>query len=99
MPEEIVGVLVVDDEEEIRKILSRILEQEGFKVVTAPNGQQAMQKICFDAPDAVLLDVRMPGLNGMEVLKKIKEIDETSSVKLGSSFQIDFLRVNRAGNI
>src|SRR3989339_226040 len=79
-------VLVVDDEEEIRKILSRILEQEGFKVVTAPNGQQAMQKICFDAPDAVLLDVRMPGLNGMEVLKKIKEIDDGLPVVLVTAY-------------
>lgn len=86
MAEHISHVLVVDDEEEIRKILSRILEQEGFKVVTAPNGQQAMQKICFDAPDAVLLDVRMPGLNGMEVLKKIKEIDDDLPVVLVTAF-------------
>ena len=86
MAEHISHVLVVDDEEEIRKILSRILEQEGFKVVTAPNGQQAMQKICFDAPDAVLLDVRMPGLNGMEVLKKIKEIDDNIPVVLITAY-------------
>ena len=53
-------VLVADDEEEIRKILSNILEKEGFEVITASDGEQAMQKICFDSPDAVLLDVRMP---------------------------------------
>jgi CheY-like chemotaxis protein len=61
-------ILVVDDEEEIRKILSRILEKEGFRVITAPDGEQAQRRICFDAPDIVLLDVRMPGLSGMEVL-------------------------------
>jgi len=86
MAEHISSILVVDDEEEIRKILSHILEKEGFKVVTAPDGQQAMQRICFDAPDAVLLDVRMPGLNGMEVLKKIKEIDDDLPVVLVTAY-------------
>ncbi|MCX5826265.1 MAG: sigma-54 dependent transcriptional regulator [Deltaproteobacteria bacterium] len=79
-------VLVADDEEEIRKILSNILEKEGFEVITASDGEQAMQKICSDIPDAVLLDVRMPGLNGMEVLKKIKAIDENLPVVLVTAY-------------
>jgi len=79
-------ILVVDDEEEIRKILSYILEKEGFKVITASDGQQAMEKICFDTPDAVLLDVRMPGLNGMGVLKKIKTIDDNLPVVLVTAY-------------
>ncbi len=79
-------ILVADDEEEIRKILGRILEKEGFKVITAPDGQQALQRICFDSPDIVMLDVRMPGLNGMEVLKKIKEIDDDLPVILVTAY-------------
>jgi two-component system nitrogen regulation response regulator GlnG len=79
-------VLVADDEEEIRNILSRILEKEGFEVITASDGEQAMQKICSDIPDAVLLDVRMPGLNGMEVLKKIKAIEENLPVVLVTAY-------------
>ncbi|MHB8090222.1 MAG: sigma-54-dependent transcriptional regulator [Syntrophales bacterium] len=79
-------VLVADDEEEIRSILSRILEKEGFEVITASDGEQAMQKICSDIPDAVLLDVRMPGLNGMEVLKKIKAIEENLPVVLVTAY-------------
>ena len=55
MAEHISRVLVVDDEEEIRKILSRILEKEGFEVITAPDGEQALQKICFDTPDMSVL--------------------------------------------
>src|SRR3989304_2435056 len=86
MAEHIPRVLVVDDEEEIRKILSKILEKEGFKVITAPDGQQALEKICFDTPDAVLLDVRMPGLDGMEVLKKIKAIDDNLPVGLVTAY-------------
>ena len=86
MAKHISRVLVVDDEEEIRKVLSRILEKEGFEVITAPDGQLALQRICFDAPDIVLLDVRMPGLNGMEVLKKIKEIDDGLPVVLVTAY-------------
>lgn len=86
MDERIPRVLVVDDEEEIRKILSNILEKEGFEVITATDGEQAMQKICSDIPDAVLLDVRMPGLNGMEVLKKIKSIEENLPVVLVTAY-------------
>jgi DNA-binding NtrC family response regulator len=86
MPDHKSRVLVADDEEEIRKVLSRILEQEGFEVVTASDGGQAMQKIFSDTPDAVLLDVRMPGLNGMDVLKKIKEIDDNLPVVLVTAY-------------
>ena len=86
MAEHIPRVLVVDDEEEIRKILSNILEKEGFKVITSPDGQQAMEKICFDTPDAVLLDVRMPGLSGMDVLKKIRAIDGNLPVVMVTAY-------------
>ncbi|MBI4763681.1 MAG: sigma-54-dependent Fis family transcriptional regulator [Deltaproteobacteria bacterium] len=79
-------VLVVDDEKEILNILTYILEKEGIKVITAPDGDQAMQKICFATPDAVLLDVRMPGLNGLEVLKNIKKIDDDLPVVLITAY-------------
>jgi two-component system nitrogen regulation response regulator GlnG len=78
--------MIVDDEEEIRKILKQILEKEGVRVVTASDGQQAMQKIFAERPDVVMLDVRMPGLNGMDVLKKIKEIDDDLPVVLVTAY-------------
>ncbi|MFH0788148.1 MAG: sigma-54 dependent transcriptional regulator [Pseudomonadota bacterium] len=86
MVDRIGRVLVVDDEEEIRKILTHILEKDGIEVITASDGDQAMQKIYFDTPDGVLLDIRMPGLNGMEVLKKIKEIDDNLPVVLVTAY-------------
>jgi DNA-binding response OmpR family regulator len=82
MAERTAYILVVDDEEEIRKILTHILEKEGFRVVTAPDGQQTMQQILLEAPDFILLDVCMPGPSGMEILKKIKEIDDVLPVVL-----------------
>lgn len=75
-------VLVVDDEEKIREILTCILENEGIKVSSTPDGYQAMQRIYFETPDVVFLDIHMPGLNGMEVLKKIKEMDDDLPVVL-----------------
>lgn len=86
MAEHIPSVLVVDDEKEIREILSRILEKEGFKVITTPDGQHAMEEICFDTPDVVLMDVHMPGLDGMEVLKKIKAIDNNLPIVLVTAY-------------
>ena len=86
MTEYISHVLVADDEEEIRKILRNILEKEGYKVVTVPDGLQAMEKINFDTPDVVLLDVRMPGLNGMDILKRIKAIDGNLPVVLITAY-------------
>jgi len=86
MAEHVSSILIVDDEEEFRNILRYILEKEGFKVVTALDGEQALQKICLEAPDAVLLDVCMPGLNGMEVLKKIKEIGDDLPVVLVTAY-------------
>ncbi|OHE23951.1 MAG: hypothetical protein A2X92_05365 [Syntrophus sp. GWC2_56_31] len=66
--------------------MSGILEKEGFNVITAPEGRQAIEKICFNTPDVVLLDVRMPGLNGMEVLKKIKALDDNLPVVLVTAY-------------
>ena len=67
-------ILIVDDEEEIRDILSRLVRQEGFAALEAADGEQALALVERDAPDAVLLDVRMPGLDGMEVLSQVRTL-------------------------
>ncbi|MGM0787905.1 MAG: sigma-54-dependent transcriptional regulator, partial [Thermodesulfobacteriota bacterium] len=65
-------ILIVDDEESILKSLSGILMDEGFETITAKNGYEALQRIEEQAPDLVLLDIWMPGLDGIETLKEIK---------------------------
>ncbi|MFP4452078.1 MAG: sigma-54-dependent transcriptional regulator, partial [Desulfobacterales bacterium] len=65
-------ILIVDDEESILKSLSGILMDEGFETITATNGYEALQRIEEQAPDLVLLDIWMPGLDGIETLKEIK---------------------------
>jgi two-component system, NtrC family, nitrogen regulation response regulator NtrX len=66
-------VLVVDDEASIRKSLSGILEDEGFYVICASNGYEALKLIESEAPDVVLLDIWMQGMDGIETLKEIKK--------------------------
>lgn len=78
--------LVVDDEEAMRSILTRILEMEGIRVLSAADGQQAIQMIRTNTPDVVLLDVRMPGLNGIEVLKTIRQTNSHLPVVLITAY-------------
>ena len=65
-------ILVVDDESSIRQSLSAILEDEGFDVFMAHDGATALELIGKELPDAVLLDIWMPGQDGLEVLKEIR---------------------------
>jgi len=68
-------ILVVDDEHVIQNLLKQILVKEGYRVLTASNGQMAVQKVRDVHPDLVLLDMRMPGIDGAETMKQIKAID------------------------
>jgi len=68
-------VLVVDDEESMRDSCSQILIKDGFQVDTAENGSIGLEKIKESKPDLVLIDLKMPGINGMDVLEKTKEIE------------------------
>jgi len=67
-------ILVVDDEKDIRISLTGILEDEGYQVVTAASGNEALEKLREDLPDLVLLDIWMPGMDGLETLEKIKKL-------------------------
>ncbi len=66
-------VLVVDDEEVIRDYFTRTLME--YKVLTAASGEEALDIVKKDRPNLVLLDIRMPGIDGIETLRRIKEID------------------------
>jgi len=67
------SILVVDDEPSILQTLSGLLSDEGFEVTTAANGYEALKLIEADSPDLVLLDIWMPGIDGIETLKEIKK--------------------------
>jgi two-component system nitrogen regulation response regulator NtrX len=67
------SILIVDDEPSILQSLGGLLSDEGFEVHTAPNGYEALKVIDREAPDLVMLDIWMPGIDGLETLKEIKK--------------------------
>lgn len=67
-----IKILVVDDEETVRVLLQRILKNAGYDVLTAANGEEALSVITKGGIDMALLDIKMPGLSGVDVLGKIK---------------------------
>ena len=69
-------VLVIDDEAAIRDSLRMILEYEDYQFVGAASGQEALDIVRRERPDIVLLDIKMPGMDGMEVLRKLRALDE-----------------------
>jgi two-component system, OmpR family, phosphate regulon sensor histidine kinase PhoR len=75
-----IHVLVVDDEQDIREGSERILKRMGFSVSTAASGETALERFQEKKPDIVLLDLKMPGMDGMEALKRIREIDARAIV-------------------
>ena len=68
-----VKLLVVDDEESLRMILKNELAEHGFDVTEADSGEAALRAMETSTPDLVILDVRMPGMDGLEVLKTIRQ--------------------------
>ena len=79
-------ILVIDDEQNIRKMLTRVLSPEGFIVKEANNGLEALKRLREENYSLVLLDLKMPILNGIETLKKIKDNDSNLPVIMMSAY-------------
>jgi CheY-like chemotaxis protein len=75
-------VLVVDDDDVIRQLITVNLELEGFEVVPAVDGQDALDKVKDVRPDVVTLDVMMPRVDGWEAAARLKEDPETTHIKV-----------------
>jgi len=72
--------LVVDDQESVRSVLRRFISRLGWEVATAENGFQAVESAKKKRFDLYVLDVRMPGMNGLETLREIRRIDPSAQV-------------------
>jgi DNA-binding response OmpR family regulator len=84
-------ILVVDDEPQIRDLLKRFLSLRGYKVRVASDGQQALTMVEQQAPQLIVLDVYMPGINGVEVLRQLRRRKFTGGVILLTGSQDDKL--------
>jgi len=73
-------ILIVDDEEKILQTMKGSLEDEDYEVLTAKDGQEAMERVRVGNPDLIFLDIWLPGMDGMETLKAIKEYDSNLDV-------------------
>jgi DNA-binding response OmpR family regulator len=73
-------ILVVDDDPVIQKLLTVNFEMEGYRVVTAGDGEDGLQRIADIRPDIVLLDVMMPRMDGVEVVRRLKSDESTSAI-------------------
>jgi len=73
-------ILVIDDEAAIRDSLKMILEYEGYEVMLAATGEEGVKLVEREAPDLVFLDIKMPGMDGLEVLQKLEHMVETTPI-------------------
>jgi two-component system response regulator AtoC len=79
-------ILIVDDQESIRHFIEKAMADEGYQVSTAGDGQGGLNAVAADMPDLVLLDLRLPDIHGLEVLKKLKEDDPDLQVIIMTAF-------------
>lgn len=86
-------VLIVDDQNGIRILLMEVFNSEGYTTMQAPNGKVALEIVRNDAPDLVLLDMKIPGMDGLEILKHIKEINPEIKVIMMTAYgELDMIK-------
>lgn len=73
-------ILVIDDEQDVLEVIKKRLENNEYKVIIASNGAKGLEAASGKKPDLILLDIMMPDVDGLEVLRKIKLKSETTSI-------------------
>ncbi len=79
-------ILVVDDEIDFLKVIKLRLEVNGYDVVTAFDGEEVLKKIKTERPDALLLDILMPKIDGLDILKKVREENKSLPIFIMTAF-------------
>lgn len=77
-----IKVLLVEDDKMARKRLKRVIEKEGYEVIAAQDGLEGLELFKSERPDVVITDVKMPKIDGIEVMHRIKEMSKTTEVIL-----------------
>lgn len=68
-------ILVVDDSITVREIIRRVMEEEGYEVITSADGRDALRRVETEHPDLILLDIVLPEFDGFEICRRIKSVD------------------------
>ncbi len=79
-------ILIVDDDRDIVKIITTMLEGREWDITVAYNGMEALENVTANHPEIILLDIMMPEMNGIEVLKKIRKIDPEARIIMITAF-------------
>jgi len=79
-------VLIVDDEENVRFLYEQELIDEGYQTVLARDGKECLEKVASENPDIVLLDIRMPKMDGLEAIGKIIELNKNIPIIINSAY-------------
>ena len=82
------SALIIDDEELTLRTISRGLRQDGFEVFTALSGEDGLKLFQVEKPDIILLDIVLPGIDGVEVLRQIKQANATAIVIMMSAYHL-----------
>ena len=79
-------ILIVDDQFGIRVLLYEVFGKEGYKTFQAANGKEALDLVKKNHPDLVLLDMKIPGMDGLEILKRVKKYDQSIKVIMMTAY-------------
>jgi two-component system, response regulator, stage 0 sporulation protein F len=86
-------VLIVDDQFGIRVLLQEVLAQEGYQVFQAPNGPTALDIVKEESPDLILLDMKIPGMDGLEILRNIRKLQVDTKVIMMTAYgELDLIQ-------
>ncbi|EOR24124.1 response regulator [Bacillus sp. UniB3] len=86
-------ILIVDDQFGIRILLNEVFQKEGYKTFQAANGNQALEIVTRELPDLVLLDMKIPGMDGIEILKRMKKLNQDIRVIIMTAYgELDMIQ-------
>lgn len=91
-------ILVIDDDPAVRGAFKLILEDDGYHVREAENGERGIEMVLSEQPDLVFLDLRMPGMDGVETLRRLKAIDPNLNVYIVTAFANEFMEQLKAAH-
>ena len=80
------SILIVDDQPGIRMLLEEVFSKEGYRTLTAGSGKEALDVFAVERPDLVLLDMKIPGMDGIEILKRMKQECERVQVVMMTAY-------------